>query len=140
MGWYYSQGASRKDIIREQLTLGENHTVLRHCTRGNTLWAVIETKPADHAPGYRWIYCGLMQVDHSCGWGYKPLDESMGPVQVTCPLGYLKLCTSPVNAYARDWRIKVREYHAAQAEKRKARKDQQAARKYFNDHVVFVRG
>jgi len=106
MGWYYTDGASRADCIREQLQLAEPLKVLKWCTRGNVLWVVIKAKQET------FIYCGLMQRDRD-GWGYKPMDESMGPNYYSCPLSYLELCTSPVNAWARDWRIQVRKYHQA---------------------------
>ena len=108
MGWFYTHGASRRDIIKEQITLGQDHEVLRHCCRGNVLWAVIHTRKA--GLDQTWIYCGLMQRSQE-GWGYKPMDESMGPCYLTCPLSYIEQCSEPVNDWAREWRDKVRQQH-----------------------------
>lgn len=49
-------------------------------------------------------------------WYYKPQDDSVGPVEVDCPLALIDIADSgnpPVNDYAREWRQRVREYHAA---------------------------
>jgi hypothetical protein len=51
------------------------------------------------------------------GWGYKSMDESMGPAYYTCPLSYLDMVPMPDSPYAREWREKVREYHAKQRRK-----------------------
>jgi hypothetical protein len=40
------------------------------------------------------------------------MEESMGPCYYSCPLKYLDLVPEPDNRYAKEWRIKVRAYHA----------------------------
>lgn len=61
---------------------------------------------------------GLNLILRSQGeYGYKGLDESMGPCEVNCPLSLLALADSPAPAFvhAIEWRRKVREYHEARA-------------------------
>jgi hypothetical protein len=67
------------------------------------------------------------------GWGYKDIDEFMGPTDVDCPLSVLD-AADPVEAFAgdyredgglksaRDWRARVRAYHAARATARSVAK------------------
>ncbi len=111
MGWYYTYNASRKDLICE-LTKGWNKKgysfahVIRHCTRGNVLWTVWEVKGPGPRPVLCHIGCDLLQ-NSSEGWGYKPMDEGMGPYYYTCPLSYLKIAPE-ANA---GWRQLVRKYH-----------------------------
>lgn len=42
-------------------------------------------------------------------FGYKDMDESMGPVYYNCPARILDLLTEPVNETAREWRQRCRE-------------------------------
>jgi hypothetical protein len=53
------------------------------------------------------------------GWGYKDLDESMGPYYFSCPLKYLDMV--PIDRYGgnAEWRAGVVAYHERQREKQK---------------------
>jgi len=50
MGWYYTLGATRKDIIKEIIEAHERphnegyFKTIRHCCSGNVLWTVHESK------------------------------------------------------------------------------------------------
>jgi hypothetical protein len=116
MGWYFTEGTSKQDIIKELIADGRNSSgsewrTIRHALKGNTLWSVIEaTPPADlELPIQRYIACFLLASRHG-GWGYKDMDESMGPNEVSCPLTFLHLVPDP-GGYATAWRKRVREYH-----------------------------
>lgn len=50
-------------------------------------------------------------------FGYKDMDESMGPCESECPERILDLLTPTEYEHAKDWRARCRAYHAA----RKAR-------------------
>lgn len=128
MGWYYTDGASRADIIREITTgwtnpeTGANRQTLRHTAVGNVLWTLNETVHAGEVPAgrprtERWIGCHLLSRSRD-GWGYKPMDETMGPHYWSCPLAYLDAATEPANEYAKEWRAKARQWHAAKAAER----------------------
>jgi hypothetical protein len=49
-------------------------------------------------------------------WGYKDIDETMGPVELSCPESYLTMCTAPESDYAYQWRQRV--YKKAQKARR----------------------
>jgi hypothetical protein len=119
MGWYYTYGASRADIIKELLVDGKTDTgtskVLAHCTRGNVLWSVREFIGNDGTT-LRWIGCDLLTRSKD-GWGYKPMDESMGPCYYTVPLSYFDLAPNPEGKWAIEWRDKVRAAYAAKKAK-----------------------
>jgi len=112
MGWLFQQGATRADIIKRCTRLQENEhgrwITLAHCTKGNVLWAVIEHHRKDTGDTKNFIGCFLLAPHKGCGWGYKDIDENMGPCYYTCPPSYLDMAPE-TNA---EWRRAVREQHA----------------------------
>ena len=104
MGWYFEYGASRADVIRELMRERTNGTAkgvtLAKFASGNTLWTVEEVTTTD-GPSHRYIGCYLLQRS-SDGWGYKPMDESMGPCQQSCPPKFLDMVPCP-GGYATAW-------------------------------------
>lgn len=44
-------------------------------------------------------------------WGYKEMDETMGPNESKCPMAILNLLTPALNEYAKQWRERCIEYH-----------------------------
>ena len=134
MGWLFTRGFTRKDIIADRTKNWERDTgemqvksvCLAHCYRGGAfsgvLWAVWErTFVGGDQPTERWITCDLLRYQKNYGWGYKDLDESMHPYYFSCPLSYPDMV--PIDQYGghAEWREYVRRYHAQQAEKRKQR-------------------
>jgi hypothetical protein len=124
MGWTFTFLASRKSIIEECTkdwgNTNEDGTsfeskCLRHCTRGNVLWAVWEQRTIgpDGVKEDRFISCHLLQNGGEDGWGYKPMEECMGPYYYTCPLAYLEM----VPVACEEWREGVRAYHAKRSRK-----------------------
>lgn len=119
MGWLFSSNwGSRKELLqhlRSKQRWGDNYEIVRSQAVGNNHWyvgKVIET-------GELFIGLDLMQGsrDPYEGWGYKDLDESAGPCEVNCPVGYLDLVADP-GFYATAWRVKVREYAAGKKAKK----------------------
>ena len=111
MGWLYTEGQTRKQLI-EHLTdpqvgpHGWARQTLRHCTRGNILWTVEHITNSTTGADEKLIACYLMQKQHNFGWGYKDMTEEMHPYYYSCPLAYLdetpELCP--------EWRVRVRKY------------------------------
>lgn len=136
MGWTYPFGSSRRDLIAERTRSREwqsgettvQTTCLAKCFRGGAfsgvLWTVWERTFAiggkEARPTERWIGCDLMEYAKQYdGWGYKDLDESMGPYYFSCPLKYLDMV--PIDRYGgnAEWRAGVVAYHERQREKQK---------------------
>lgn len=142
MGWYHTTGASRADIIaevtREETWTHEGRalrrTVLRHCTRGNVLWMLVERDMGDGSGATKYVACYLLQRNRE-GWGYKPMDETVGPYYFTCPLSYLDAADPPKNRTAADWRKVVRARAATAKAARAALKSLK-----MGDTVVLVPG
>jgi hypothetical protein len=138
MGWLFKCGCSRRDLIVERIEGWERTNAegvfiktacVAHCYRGGmfsgVLWTVWErtfTKDRTEVqPTERWIGCDLLRSQKSFGWGYKDMDESMGPYFYSCPLKYLNLV--PIEKFGgnAEWRATVRRYHQRQDEKRRIR-------------------
>lgn len=125
MGWSFTYGATRADIIAKQIetwsSSAETDRVIAHTCVGNVLWTVHEqVKNATPDQVHRYIGCDLLQRENGYGWGYKDMCESVHPYYYTCPLKYLDI----VPVACEKWREKVREHHAG---KRKERQTVQEA-------------
>lgn len=123
MGWLFSERwLQRKDLIAHLVENKGGPKVIKHCCVGNHLWMVME---AERRPGVmiRFIVLCMMKGPHNCGkgytggdrdwWGYKDVDECMGPTATSCPESYLEMCTAPENEYAYNWRQRIYAKHAA---------------------------
>ena len=100
MGWTFTCGATKHDIVEE--VLGElGHRVIDYRICSNTLWFVCRSARGEY------IGCFLLASDGGFGWGYKDMEESMHPYYYDCPLDFLDL--APVACAA--WRDLVRVYH-----------------------------
>ena len=135
MGWLFTPGITRRSLIEErtknwQRTTDDKllvtATCLAHCFRGGcfsgVLWSVWErntfTEDDQLAKSTeRWIACDLLQCRGGV-WGYKDMEESMGPFYFSCPLSYLEIV--PVDKYGGHaaWREKVKAYHTERRAKR----------------------
>ena len=118
MGWTFSESFTPAGIKRELETVIEGATVVGSATtmqRANgeihsIYWQAIRT-PA----GAVVICCALLKCDGG-EWGYKLMDESMGPNYYDCPLRLLDMASDPMpGTYAADWRAKVRAHHIGRA-------------------------
>lgn len=132
MGWMFktSQGGF-KQLVEERTKGWETETSTVKCIakqfKGNVrfkgnLWTVWEHTDKQTGHAKRFIVLFLMECRGGC-WGYKDVDECMGPCEVNCPLAYLDLVKDhpPGNEYAQAWREKVRQYHAEQVKPAKGK-------------------
>jgi hypothetical protein len=110
MGWMFTLGASRRDVINELTTETAECKTLRKCLKGNTMYALVESARLNK----KFIMVYLLQRSAD-GWGYKDIDEGMGPVQNNCPVAYLDAADEPMNEYAKKWRESVRALAARRA-------------------------
>jgi hypothetical protein len=136
MGWLF-YAPSRASLIRDLTASktyesGASFDTLKWTCVGNNLWAVQRnTRPDGAATTFVALYL-LANSRH--GWGYKDEDESVGPYHVNCPLSYLEGLSEPINEWSREWREKVREYHADRAKQR------EYAKALKEDDVVTIYG
>ncbi len=135
MGWTFTSGATRADVIRVQTKGFVNDSgklaCIAKCCTGNNLWAVFErtvkerTEDGTVTPArtYRFICLFMLSNHRSYGWGYKDVDESMGPTYYNCPLKYIEMAEAmPMPAvemhYAAEWRQAVRNHWQRQSQVR----------------------
>ena len=124
MGWMFSTDwPTRRALIDDLLSpplIGTDKKVIRHCCVGNNLWT-LNQRVDENGITYRWIILFKLQK-HGKNypyWGYKSIEETCGPVDITCPLSYIDACTEPYNEYSRNWREEVRKYHVGITQKLK---------------------
>ena len=116
MGWSYSDAwPTRKHLIDYLVADSDYSKTIKHCCVGNNLWMVREHIVCSDV-SERFIVLCMMQRRASdvydMQWGYKDIDETAGPNAVNCPLSYIEMCSEPNNDYSREWRERVRQYHA----------------------------
>jgi hypothetical protein len=125
MGWSFLYGGTRQSVIAHVLS-DRFHTTIASSVRGNVVWAVKEIPDrADIPETYRrkrFIACFMLSGGGEPGlrWGFKDVDESMGPREVSCPLKFFAMVPEPDSPVARQWRERVRAWHAAQTARRHA--------------------
>jgi hypothetical protein len=115
MGWLY--GWNTRAELADHLINGNGVKTIKHCFKGNNLWAVQEGTKRDGTPVlFIALYMLRGRNGSSDGWGYKDMDESAGPTATNCPLSYLDMV--PVGpGYAAEWREQVRAAAARSARK-----------------------
>ncbi len=137
MGWLFRDCITRKGLIVERTndwerTTDDGMTVrttcLAHCYRGGAfsgvLWSVWERtfvkNGIEAQPTERWIGCDLLRYQ-SDAWGYKDMDEPMGPFYYSCPQKYLGMV--PIDRFGgnAEWREQVTEHHERRRQKRRKR-------------------
>jgi hypothetical protein len=121
MGWTFPYHTNTKkelirDLTRDQSRDGRVSRILKKSVRGNVLYTLYEAGPEGDTRKFIVIF--LMGKHGGDTWGYKDIDESMGPYEADCPVSYLDEADEPISDTAREWRETVR----ARAAKRKAKK------------------
>lgn len=118
MGWLFKndklQHQTPAQYITEHFTYESEmskNTVIAAATVKNTIYAAI--KREIKSTGQVFTFCGVFLYKNNCkdGFGYKDIDETMGPGEVDCPDRIMKLL-SPVEdipnpSYAASWRANV---------------------------------
>lgn len=90
--------------------------VVKSSMVGRTYYAAVEIKAKDGNPrvvAFVFLTRDFTKIDGN-NFGYKDMDETMGPCQHTCPVSILK-ALSPVeegDGFAAKWREECWDYHA----------------------------
>ena len=122
MGYSFAMNTNfkRADQVarfRSDKFFSEGYKLVDSRVVGNHFWGLVETI----ATGKKYIWLGLMMGGgRDSGWGYKSLDEFSGPYHYDCPLSLLDQASELEDGkggFAANWRLKVREYHAAKKAK-----------------------
>lgn len=106
MGWLFGWN-TRKELI-DQLCYGNGVETLKRKFVGNNMWAV-QRVPSGEVFACLYLIKGNPRVqDDPCNWGYKDVDETMGPYQHDFPVSWLDLLSPIDSEYAVEWRENVR--------------------------------
>jgi hypothetical protein len=130
MGWLY-----RHDPISDPVAYLSTHLdhdgaqttnkVLAASRVGSTVYMAV--KSTDKATGQFYVTAAVVLISNSRkhGFGYKDMDESMGPCECACPDRIMRLLSPvedlPHRGYAAEWRARVaahKQVVAAQKAKR----------------------
>ena len=122
MGWTFStQWPDKSAMIKHLCDEQTMYTTIAKCVRGSALYAVHEAKSTASGSWKRIIAVYLLgsNTRRGEGWGYKDMDESMGPTVADCPPKYFDLVPEVPNAYALAWRMRCIENAARKSVKLK---------------------
>lgn len=112
MGWYFGpeRGAKQvQEMLLQELRANPRIRVIDYkaTSFGRHFWTLIEIVET----GERFINFDLITGGRD-GWGYKPMDESMGVYYYDCPVALIDAAGETTNETARAWRDRVREVAA----------------------------
>lgn len=125
MGWYFQhiRGRSRADKDRflrseiEQISDKPGKaaiSVIKSAFVGSTWYAAVRISVPDQPP-YTVAHVFPTQMCRDGEFGYKPMDERVGPCEASCPVGIMGLLTPieqlPNRSYAGEWRTRVAAEH-----------------------------
>ena len=129
MGWTFMPFSTRRETINGLVESREwvqkdgskvERKCIAKCYKGSsfagTLYAVFEDKVTKDGvaiplPDHRWIFIALLRYSNyqnERSWGYKDMEESMGPCESKCPLSYFDMVPCPDSNEARRWRERCR--------------------------------
>ena len=99
------------DKILEYVSETRQQRVLKSSMVGSTYYAAVETIREGSREVWAAVFItyGQDRSDPYYNFGYKDMEESMGPYYYDCPKGILDLLTPTDNECANDWRRKCRE-------------------------------
>lgn len=124
MGWLFCEPTRKQlvDRIMGDHFAGEHVVIKDHSHQGNKLWVLYAYR---HDPDNRFIVLYLLAGTPrrpgeyvSNPWGYKDVDESLGPTHYGCPERLLKQSTCN-HDYAVAWRDECRKANAHEAKRKK---------------------
>ncbi len=116
MGWVtYHRPAGQTD--REHFTkeMNADHEILDCATVKRTFYAAVRNKTDGQV--WAWV-CLIQRTRGEYNFGYKSMDESMGPNEAECPARILDLLTPTESQWANEWREACRKRIAHKAEAR----------------------
>jgi hypothetical protein len=110
MGWTVLPRPDKPLAYMDRVFTGPGLTVLRSALVGFTYYAAVQ-----HSDGSVFAGVALLRYCRDGQFGYKDMDESMGPNEARCPKSILALLTPTDRPYAIEWRDRCERYHAQRA-------------------------
>jgi hypothetical protein len=118
MGWTFYRKPEHRSV-REECDTHLNFTnsnggvckVLKSAMKGATYYAAVETAKPD---GSREVWAAVFLTKsrkrdpEGMTFGYKDMDETVGPCEAECPASILDLLTPTTYEHAIDWRARCR--------------------------------
>lgn len=132
MGWtgYYTAPRDPKAEIARLCTYETEDrkvTPARICKKGSTFYVAVRVQMKDPAADVRdfktdlegvYTFAAVFLTSYRVeAWGYKDMDETMGPAVANAPQSLLTLLSDTTNKYAIEWREKCRANAALSARK-----------------------
>lgn len=130
MGWtFYNAKHFKRDGVVDRKAELDNlytsynaekqikHTVLKSAMVGTTYYAAVEVLSQKTRDVYAVVVLTSSDKAHGYNFGYKDIDETMGPCECKCPSSILNLLTVTNNQYANEWRNKCVQYNANKGSK-----------------------
>lgn len=108
MGWLF--GWDTRKALVDRLCDGNGVKTLKRCFKGNNMWTV-QQLPNGHVFACLYLIKGPAYGNKNDrhGWGYKDVDETMGPYSWDFPASWLDLLSPCTSEYSIEWRKRVRE-------------------------------
>lgn len=105
MGWLFSWDWSDRKAVVEHIVndVKASGRYVDHSSTGNELYVVMRNNADDG----QFIMCCRLKGGKQDGWGYKDMDESMGPFMYNCPERILKQSTCQ-HEHSIEWRERCR--------------------------------
>jgi hypothetical protein len=130
MGWLFQNTKLTHETPVAYVTRHFTHesdtttaTVLAAAAVRGTIYAAIRNQ--DRTTGKAFVFCAVILFRNNAreGFGYKTMDESMGPCEADCPDRILRLLSPvadlPSSGSAADWRARVAARKAGRAQLRR---------------------
>ena len=115
MGWttlHRDKGTSDREFFEREFPtmLGTNGKIVKCATVRNVFYAAVRNHDdAPYLPGQTWALVVLIQRTRGdYNFGYKEMDETVGPNANDCPAAILDLLSPTDNEWALEWRASCR--------------------------------
>jgi hypothetical protein len=131
MGWLYQRDPVENPLGYLMAKYNydcDTHTLqtLDGARAGNTVYLAV--KSTDKTTGRSFVFAAVILISNTKknGFGYKDMDEAMGPCECDCPQRIMRLLSSladlPNPSYTADWRARVAARHNEKRQRRDRRK------------------
>jgi len=135
MGWLFSNAFRNTTDIKNELNRQRGNLKIvdqKMTSYGRHIWTLFETPT-----GERFINLDLCEYNNDYGWGYKDMDESVGPCYYDCPMSLIEKAGKTLHHTAQTWRDAVEAHHQKASRKLK---EGMTIRLYGNTYTVLEAG